>query len=537
VSYLTESRIQPLPETYHFRGAVFGSNREKQPERDAIRRLKSRGITQQLKRGNPPVELNSLVWLISQWNNEVKKMAVIEDGIRDIVNGDASDIYERDPETFFGSQIGFCSRQLYLQKLGLTDTKSRYGKFQITRLIQEYLEESLTEKVDRLESSVSVCVAEDGIKFIGRCNLYDPVNDIVHMLKTRNGWYKFTPPNERHIDQLHIYMRGTGASRGNIIYISKNDLKEIRRWPDEGADSEYVQFDEARYTSLVSKAQRIRDVIWSEGIASVESEIPFEKCDCYFCEEESLDIPAEHNKTKSDTNSQTNERQQPKSVEVDGGAVVTTRDSADCGRQFKSDGRHIPADLRDRDIWVVWDCQSKIPLAPWESKTMYPVQWASDGETDPRRPYKKAKMVAELPVEEIHRVWPFPDGSDLPERVKPTILLPHEPGDSGIVFVDFDDVRNPETGNVTAEVATLTDELGGYTEVSRSGTGLHIFVKGSLPDAHGSFIANLDTGGSVEMYDHSRFVGCTWNTVADFPSETVPPAQSTIANIIAQYSE
>lgn len=50
------------------------------------------------------------------------------------------------------------------------------------------------------------------------------------------------------------------------------------------------------------------------------------------------------------------------------------------------------------------------------------------------------------------RAWPFPDGDDLPETVKPAVLLPHDPPDPPIVFVDFDDVRDPATDEISNEV-------------------------------------------------------------------------------------
>ena len=45
-----------------------------------------------------------------------------------------------------------------------------------------------------------------------------------------------------------------------------------------------------------------------------------------------------------------------------------------------------------------------------------------------------------------------------------------------IAGVDFDHVRNPETGAITPEAAVLIDVLDTYTEVSMSGTGLHCYM-------------------------------------------------------------
>jgi putative DNA primase/helicase len=50
------------------------------------------------------------------------------------------------------------------------------------------------------------------------------------------------------------------------------------------------------------------------------------------------------------------------------------------------------------------------------------------------------------------------------------------------VGVDLDKCRNPETGELTSEARRIVDDLGGYAEVSPSGTGVHIIVCGKLPE-------------------------------------------------------
>jgi hypothetical protein len=47
--------------------------------------------------------------------------------------------------------------------------------------------------------------------------------------------------------------------------------------------------------------------------------------------------------------------------------------------------------------------------------------------------------------------------------------------------VDLDHCRNPETGVVEEWAQKIIDQLDGYTEVSFSGTGFHVLVRGKLP--------------------------------------------------------
>lgn len=189
------------------------------------------------------------------------------------------------------------------------------------------------------------------------------------------------------------------------------------------------------------------------------------------------------------------------------------------------------------DLWVLWDGRGKVALAPWQEGTMYPCEWATAKDVDPRQPFEAARMVAELPVEELRRTWPFPDGDNLPEAVHPAVLLRHDPATPPVAFVDFDDVRDSTTGEVSAEVAALVDALGGYAEVSRSGTGLHVYVRGALPDSVGAFAAPLDARGSVEIYDHARFTGGTWRHIEGTPLDAIPDADDVLTEIIAQYDQ
>jgi primase-polymerase (primpol)-like protein len=46
----------------------------------------------------------------------------------------------------------------------------------------------------------------------------------------------------------------------------------------------------------------------------------------------------------------------------------------------------------------------------------------------------------------------------------------------GVVGIDLDDCRDPVTGEITPEAQEIVRRLHSYTEVSPSGTGLHIFV-------------------------------------------------------------
>lgn len=63
--------------------------------------------------------------------------------------------------------------------------------------------------------------------------------------------------------------------------------------------------------------------------------------------------------------------------------------------------------------------------------------------------------------------------------------------------VDLDGCRDPETGEVEAWAAEIVQRLDSYTELSPSGKGLHVIVKGKTPKA-----LKLPY---IEMYSIERF--------------------------------
>lgn len=485
-------------------------------------------------------------------------MIQFSDIVSEILAAETDEFAERDPGTFFAAHIGLCRRQLYLSKLGLTAQNQRRGQYRISRLIQSYLEERVANRCPRLEVGASVQIDEEPLQLVGRCNLFDPKSGIAYALKTRNGWYKFAPPVERHLDQLHVYMRGLGVDKGQLVYISKNDLGEIRSWPPTEENRDSVTFDHDRYDKLVAKATKIRETVWTNGIATTPEDIPFPTCGCYFCRNEQLSFPpgvdkdsttseetvsysdSEENETTAGVSTPSGEDKKSaqtnmQSLKGDGRGQATSSDASMTVRE--SESIHVPAPLRDMELWVVWDGRSKIPLAPWQEGTMYPCDWAATADVDPRRVYSKAHMVAELPVPAIHRSWPFPDETDLPETVTPALLLPHDPPSQPVAVIDLDAVRNPETGRISGEAAQIVEMLGGYTEVSQSGTGVHVYGRGCLPAGTGALSASLADCGSIEIYDHSRFVASTWRHVEQSPPDRIPDIQDTLTTLVSRYSE
>ncbi|MGO9175720.1 MAG: hypothetical protein ACLQED_06205 [Desulfobaccales bacterium] len=83
--------------------------------------------------------------------------------------------------------------------------------------------------------------------------------------------------------------------------------------------------------------------------------------------------------------------------------------------------------------------------------------------------------------------------------------------------IDLDHCRNPETGEIEAWAREIISRLNSYTEISPSGTGIHILVKGKLPPG-GDHQKNLPDGGKIEVYDSLRYFTVTGQHLEGTPA-------------------
>ena len=91
------------------------------------------------------------------------------------------------------------------------------------------------------------------------------------------------------------------------------------------------------------------------------------------------------------------------------------------------------------------------------------------------------------------------------------------------VGVDLDDCFDPETGAMEESAKGVMRELNSYTELSPSGRGVHILVKGKLP-------AGGRRTGKIEMYDSGRFFTVTGNHLEGTPG-TIEDRQAELEDL------
>ena len=81
----------------------------------------------------------------------------------------------------------------------------------------------------------------------------------------------------------------------------------------------------------------------------------------------------------------------------------------------------------------------------------------------------------------------------------------------GIVGVDIDHCRN-EDGSFNETAQAILDKAPSYTEISPSGSGLHIFFRGTMPGK-----GNKNSTSGVEMYASARYFTMTGNQLEGMP--------------------
>jgi len=145
---------------------------------------------------------------------------------------------------------------------------------------------------------------------------------------------------------------------------------------------------------------------------------------------------------------------------------------------------NVPAELRQPPQWVTWRYEQRDPA---KKPTKVPYNPRTGGKADTT-------------------------ASDTWATCAEAVTACSRHGHNGVGFVftaddpyfgiDLDQCRNAETGHIAPWAQTIVRRLDTYTEVTPSGTGLHIIGKGTLPPGQ-------RRTGSTEMYDQKRFFTVT----------------------------
>ena len=83
---------------------------------------------------------------------------------------------------------------------------------------------------------------------------------------------------------------------------------------------------------------------------------------------------------------------------------------------------------------------------------------------------------------------------------------------------------DPETGEIESWAWEIIEELDSYTEISPSGTGVHILVRGELPEGR-------NRKGRFEAYDRGRYFTVTGKHLAGTP-QSIESRQEELRGVV-----
>lgn len=159
---------------------------------------------------------------------------------------------------------------------------------------------------------------------------------------------------------------------------------------------------------------------------------------------------------------------------------------------LKPNLERIPDELKQLTQWVVWRAElrnnkwTKVPFDPLTH------QKAKSNDSKTWRDFETAKKA-------------FSD-NDTYDGIG-FALSSNDP----YVGWDLDHCRDPETGKIEPWATEFINKLNSYTEISPSGTGIRIFVKGFKLPPQGR------KKGTVEVYDSGRYLTVTGHRIEGTP--------------------
>ncbi len=173
----------------------------------------------------------------------------------------------------------------------------------------------------------------------------------------------------------------------------------------------------------------------------------------------------------------------------------------------------IPADLRDSPHWVRWKLATRNGSKKPTKVPLYPAADMLASSTDPATWGTFAECLAHAKEHGACGIG--------------YVLTVDDP----FVGVDFDHVITD--GRLDPVAAAIIEDLHSYSEVSPSGTGVRVIVRGRIPPET-KHKADLGNGSVLEFWDSKRFITMTGNLLPG-SIEDITDATEALCRIIDRY--
>lgn len=227
-------------------------------------------------------------------------------------------------------------------------------------------------------------------------------------------------------------------------------------------------------------------------------------------------------------------------------------DITDCPRCIPQDAIEFGNAAK---AWFMWNMETKQPRAPHTPSVVWDFvgdgfaghcKWGQDEVAAWKRSGSRFEDVwcsLDGNVNGFHHPsWEWPDGEE-PQPLYPMLVVPHNyfSPEPGLILFDFDDVitvREDGTGMMTRESWGIIQRLDSYGEVSVSMEGVHVIVRGRIPDWVDGVSAEIQLEhGHIDVYGYpgnGRIIASTWAHIEETPV-AVPERQSEVEEVLDEH--
>lgn len=152
---------------------------------------------------------------------------------------------------------------------------------------------------------------------------------------------------------------------------------------------------------------------------------------------------------------------------------------------------NVPDELKQQDRWLIWEWTRDTEKGKWDKPPLR-VDGSSGSSTNSKAwaTYQDAMRACAMRNYDGIGYAMGKDGC-------------------GLIGVDIDNCRNPDTGELTAFAQKIVDDMATYTEVSPSGEGVKMWLKGKFDEAQSAQWRSKDKAKDLEVYYKGRYFTVT----------------------------
>lgn len=181
----------------------------------------------------------------------------------------------------------------------------------------------------------------------------------------------------------------------------------------------------------------------------------------------------------------------------------------------------IPASMAQRQQWVLWKYEWDQRRSAWLKVPYYAMGGRRTGDQGSDRDRMRLSTL-DVARRAFERKQGQPDAWA-------GVGFGFLPGD-GLIGLDLDKMLDPATGEMTERCRKIIQAFKTYTEISPSGTGVHLYMQG-----HTTTAKSNDIG--VELFCEKQYFTVTGRQVPDTPDEVVPADEVALRRLHATIQE